>query len=277
MIRGIERRDIFRDDADRTRLVHSLERLIPLWGGDCFAWVLMANHVHLVLQTGAVPLAWLMRRLNTSFAIRYLFQNRFKSRLVECEEDLLNLIRYVHLNPLRAGAIPDLSALERFPWSGHASLVGARPALGFESVDRALALFDEDPARARRRLRAWMATATGSADEMATSDREHSGERSPRAPHRKAGGSEIGPPPAELIELICAHFSVSRRDLERGARNDRESRARAVIAFVLVVRRGLPLREVAFRVGVSPQAVGRAIERGGVLTAAEEPRPRGWS
>jgi hypothetical protein len=50
-----------------------------------------------------------------------------------------------------------------------------------------------------------------------------------------------------------------------------------VIAFVLVVRRGLPLREDAFRVGVSPQAVGRAIERGGVLTAAEEPRPRGWS
>jgi hypothetical protein len=80
-----------------------------------------------------------------------------------------------------------------------------------------------------------------------------------------------------LVDSICRHFSVSSSELERGARNDRATRARAVLAFVLVVRRRLPISEVAPPLGVSPQAIGRAIERGAQLARQEEPYPRGWS
>jgi REP element-mobilizing transposase RayT len=290
MIRGLERREIFRNDADRRSVVDRLARLVPLWGGDCFAWVLMGNHVHLVLRTRVLPLAWLMRRLNTGFAVGfnrryervgYLFQNRFKSRLVEHEADLLNLIRYVHLNPVRSGQVPDLVALERFPWSGHGSLIGARPPLGFESLDRTLSLFADDRATARRRLRDWMAMGLEQPAEASAATAEDVEVRPQEQPcERKgasAGGREARPCLDDVIEAICRHFSTSTSEVARGARNGRASQARAVIAFVAVVRRGLPISEVAVRVGVSPQAVGKSLERGARLVRIEEPRPRGWS
>jgi REP element-mobilizing transposase RayT len=288
MIRGLERREIFRDDADRWSVVDRLVRLVPLWGGDCFAWVLMGNHVHLVLRTGALPLAWLMRRLNTGFAggfnrrherVGYLFQNRFKSRLVEHGSDLLNLIRYVHLNPVRSEHVPDLAALERYPWSGHGGLVGSRPPFAFESVDRVLSMFDANRGNARRRLREWMALPLEHPSELKRVTDAGGFEGRPRqaAVVRKETASEALTSLDELVESICQHFSTSIREVERGARSERVTRARAVIAYVAVVRRRLPIAEIAVRIGVSPQAVGKAIERGARLTSNEEPRARGWS
>jgi hypothetical protein len=91
----------------------------------------MSNH--LLLRTGAVPVATVMRRLLTGYAQQFnrrykrhgqLFQNRYKSIL--CEEDpyLLELVRYIHLNPIRVGLIKDLRQLRSYRYSGHAVLMG---------------------------------------------------------------------------------------------------------------------------------------------------------
>ncbi len=120
MLRGIERRRILEDDADRHDLVDRLARLITEERFTCFAWSLMPNHVHLVLRTGPVPLSRLMARLGTGYARRFnvrhrrvghLFQNRFKSVLVERDSYGQRLVRYVHLNPVRAGLVRSLTEL----------------------------------------------------------------------------------------------------------------------------------------------------------------------
>jgi putative transposase len=133
MVRGIERRKIFDGDTDLDHFLHRLGELLQDTGTTCFAWSLMPNHFHLLLRTSSIPISTVMRRLLTRYAIWYnrshlrhghLFQNRFKSIL--CQEDayLLELVRYIHLNPLRAGLVKGLDELDNYPYSGHSTLLG---------------------------------------------------------------------------------------------------------------------------------------------------------
>jgi putative transposase len=132
MARGIERRKIFWDDKDRTLFLERLAIILEETQTQCYAWALIPNHFHLLLRTGPTPLGTVMRRLMTGYAVTFnrrhrraghLFQNRYKS--VVCEEDpyLLELIRYIHLNPLRAKLVKDLKALDKYPWTGHSALL----------------------------------------------------------------------------------------------------------------------------------------------------------
>jgi len=98
-----------------------------------YAWALMTNHAHILLRSGLAGLPKFMRRLLTGYAITYnhchkrhghLFQNRYKS--IVCDEDsyFLELVRYIHLNPLRARQVKDISKLDRYCWCGHCVLMG---------------------------------------------------------------------------------------------------------------------------------------------------------
>ena len=98
-----------------------------------YGWALLTNHAHLLLLSGPDGLPQLMRRFLTGYALAYnrrherhgrLFQNRYKS--IVCEEDgyFVELLRYIHLNPIRAGLVRTLNDLERYPWSGHGVLLG---------------------------------------------------------------------------------------------------------------------------------------------------------
>jgi REP element-mobilizing transposase RayT len=135
MARGIERRDIFKDDQDRQSFLERLAVILEKTQTQCYAWALIPNHFHLLLRTSLTPLSKVMRRLMTGYAVTFnkrhkrsghLFQNRYKS--IVCEEDqyLLELIRYIHLNPLRAGLIKDLKELDKYPWTGHSAIMGKR-------------------------------------------------------------------------------------------------------------------------------------------------------
>jgi REP element-mobilizing transposase RayT len=133
MARGIERRKIFWDDKDRTAFLERFGVILEDTQTQCYAWALIPNHFHILLRTGTTPLSKVMRRLMTGYAVTFnlrhrraghLFQNRYKS--VVCEEDpyLLELIRYIHLNPLRAKIVADLKALDKYAWTGHSVLLG---------------------------------------------------------------------------------------------------------------------------------------------------------
>jgi len=135
MARGIERREIFRDDKDRKAFLDRLAIILEETQTQCYAWALIPNHFHLLLRTGPTPLSKVMRRLMTGYAITFnkrhkraghLFQNRYKS--IICEEDpyLLELIRYIHLNSLRAKLVRDLKELDKYPWTGHSAILGHR-------------------------------------------------------------------------------------------------------------------------------------------------------
>ncbi len=110
IVRGIERRKIFEDDEDRYNFLERLGLILDETQTHCYAWALIPNHFHLLVRTGAVPVATVMRRLLTGHAISFnrrhhrnghLFQNRYKSILCQQEPYFLELVRYIHLNPLR--------------------------------------------------------------------------------------------------------------------------------------------------------------------------------
>ncbi len=159
--RGIERREIFKDDIDRNDFLDRLSNLLSETETPCFAWALMPNHFHLLLKTASVKISLIMRRLLTGYAVRFnrrhqrqghLFQNRFKSIL--CQEDtyFLELIRYIHLNPLRAGLVSNLNELDRYPYSGHNILMNYTDG-SWQDVDSALSLFGKHVIVCRKRYR----------------------------------------------------------------------------------------------------------------------------
>jgi len=135
MARGIERRKIFTDNKDRASFLERFAVILEETQTQCYAWAFIPNHFHLLLRTGPTTLSKVMRRLMTGYAVTFnkrhkrsghLFQNRYKS--VVCEEDpyLLELIRYIHLNPLRARLVEDLKELDKYLWTGHSAILGRR-------------------------------------------------------------------------------------------------------------------------------------------------------
>jgi putative transposase len=164
IVRGIERRKVFADDMDRNNFVDRLSAIVTDTNTACYAWALIPNHFHLFLRTGQVPVATVMRRLLTGHAgyfnkrhrrSGHLFQNRYKSIL--CQEDtyLLKLVRYIHLNPLRAKIIQDDKELKKYPFSGHSALMG-KLKRGWQDTDWILKLFDHRLPTARRRYHAFV-------------------------------------------------------------------------------------------------------------------------
>ncbi len=158
IVRGIERRKIFIDDFDRKRFVERLSDLLEETDTDCFAWALIPNHFHLLLRANRLELKQFMRRLLTGYAINFntrhkrsghVFQNRYKSIVCEEETYLLELVRYIHLNPLRARLVSDLVALSEFPWCGHSVLMGNQELPG-QDIEEILTLFGTNLGQSRQ-------------------------------------------------------------------------------------------------------------------------------
>ena len=161
IIRGIERRKIFRSDYDRSNFIERLSVLVPETSIDCFAWTMLDNHVHLLLRTGSVPISIFMSRLLTGYAGWFnrkykrhgqLFQNRYKSILCQDDPYLKELVRYIHLNSLRAGLVKDLKTLDRFPWCGHSVLMG-KSEQPWQNIDYVYRLFSVRQKEARKKYR----------------------------------------------------------------------------------------------------------------------------
>lgn len=164
MVRGIERRRIFRKVADYTDCLRRIAHIFPETGTHCFAWALMPNHIHLLLQTGMARLGLVMQRFLTgyasSFNLRYqrvghLFQNRYKDIICEDEPYFLQLVRYIHLNPMRAGMVSCEQELAAYPWTGHSAILGRldRP---WQAVDSVLERFGQVQRDARLRYQSFI-------------------------------------------------------------------------------------------------------------------------
>jgi putative transposase len=163
--RGINRKAVFQDDHDRDDFLERLGDNLEESGTSCYAWALLPNHLHLLLRTGTASISTVMRRVLTGYAVRYnrrhkrnghLFQNRFKSIL--CQEDryLLELVRYIHLNPLRARIVAGLPSLDRFPYCGHSRLMGRRESR-WQDTNYILRFFGKTLSAARGRYREYLA------------------------------------------------------------------------------------------------------------------------
>ena len=131
--RGIDGLKIFANRKDCKDFLDRLKDICEREALSIYAWVLMDNHFHLLVRTGKLQLSDSMRKLLTGYVVNYnrrhkryghLFQNRYKSILCEDDPYLLELTRYIHLNPLRAGIVKDLAELKRYEWCGHSVIMG---------------------------------------------------------------------------------------------------------------------------------------------------------
>ena len=154
--RGIEGSKIFRDRGDREDFLGRLAKLCEAKALGVYAWALLDTHFHLLVRSGNQSLSQSMGKLLTGYVVNFnrrhkryghLFQNRYKSIL--CEEDpyLLELTRYIHLNPLRARMVKDLRELRGYPWAGHSAIIGKQER-GWQDVGAVLGYFGRRKKRA---------------------------------------------------------------------------------------------------------------------------------
>lgn len=145
--RGNRREAIYVDDADRERFLTVLSEVVSVFNWVCHAWCLMTNHYHLLVETPDGNLSKGMRQLNGVYTqasnrrhgrVGHLFQGRYKAILVDSDSYLLELARYVVLNPIRAGMVENPGD---WPWSSYRAMVGQADRPGWLAVDGLLAAF----------------------------------------------------------------------------------------------------------------------------------------
>lgn len=303
IVRGIERRKIFRSDRDRKQFLARLAPLVTTSGAAIYAWALMPNHAHVLLRTGNLPLSILMRRCLAPYALTFnrvhrrvghLFQNRFKNTLVEEEPYLLELVRYIHLNPVRSRLPVNVDSLDHYPWTGHAVLLGQGEFLAQDSdfvlqrfgrrigeARRAYRSFvregmergkgtDLEGGGLRRSARGWeqLPSLRRGRERWAFDERILGGsEFVQTALHRSASDTILPARPdssallADLTARVAAHCAVTVAEIAGPTLRRDVLAARALVSSVAVHRFGFTLTAVARHLGVSVMSIVRAIER----------------
>ena len=303
--RGIDRKAIFRDDRDRGDFLERLGTNLEESRTPCYAWALLPNHFHLLLRTGAIPVSTVMRRVLTGYAVGYnrrhrrhghLFQNRFKSIL--CQEDryLLELVRYIHLNPLRAGMVEDLRSLDRYAYCGHSRLMGWRES-GWQDTAYILRLFAKTISAARRRymefvaegvpkgrrpeliggglirsIGGWSAVkamrkvgAYQKGDERILGDGQfvenalaQAEENLERKYHLKAKGFDL----EKVVDRVAELTGLEPAEVLAFGRHKRVIAARSIVCFWAMRELGISQTELARVLRISQPAVSMAVTRG---------------
>ena len=160
--RGNQKQRIFKDRADFQKYLLTLTVYKNRTGCRIFAYILMNNHVHLLIESGDVPLSKVMQGVNQTYTMYYnhryrtvghLFQGRYKAIVCDKEAYLLGLLKYIHQNPLRAKIA---ERLDQYPWSSHRAYTGKNNPLGLVDADLVLRMFSESKARSRSKYRAFM-------------------------------------------------------------------------------------------------------------------------
>ncbi|KMQ51222.1 transposase [Chitinispirillum alkaliphilum] len=167
MSRGIGTLLLFRDDWDRECFLTKVEQVISESDCECYGFALMGNHYHLILRPNSVSISNIMQRINGSYARNYnikygrngyVFGDRFKSTVAQEYWYIRELIRYVHLNPIRANICSDINELAEYPWTGHASLMGSKKR-SLVSVHNVLEKFGDRLSIAREHYLDWVRSA----------------------------------------------------------------------------------------------------------------------
>jgi len=306
IIRGIERKKIFRDKTDRENFLDRLAHLIPATGSFCYAWVLMTNHAHFLLRSGPEGISTLMRRLLTGYVVSFnrrhrrhgqLFQNRFKS--IICQEDiyLKELVRYIHLNPIRAKMVDDLSRLKGYAYCGHGVLLGRRKC-AWQDADYVLKYFADTTRTARRRYVSYMESgiALGRRPELvggglvrslggwvAVKKMRTKGMDRIKGDQRILGDSDfvesmlyearqryersyelkaLGVDMDRIAEKAASIFGIDVEEIFLKGRQKRRADARGLFCYWASRELNLSLSELARRLKMTPAGVGYAVQRG---------------
>jgi REP element-mobilizing transposase RayT len=236
-LRGNHRQDIFFTPDDRNLLTRIVKEIIVECGAQLHAYCYMTNHVHALFQVSDTPLSKIMLLVAGRYArsvqarlqtTGHLFEKRYHALLVDVDEYLLTLLRYIHLNPVRANLA---SSPDDYPWSSHHAYLGRRPE-PWVTTEFALRMFDADRQRA---ISAYVAFVDSAPTGSPLLERN---ERDPRilggdAFARRVLGDNWKPRSNATLQKViddgCVKFGVTESELRSPSRLLNIARARAWI------------------------------------------------
>ncbi len=279
----------------------------------CYAWALIPNHFHLLLRTGNAPLSSVMRRLLTGYAVSFnhrhqrcghLFQNRYKSILCEEAPYFLELVRYIHLNPLRADLVDSYEELCGYPYGGHSVILG-KTEVEWHDVDYILAIFNNHRTMARERYSHFVTAGieqgkrpdlmgggllrsqggwTGvkalqkegvyqKGDERILGQGDFvaqvladAEEKLERKYRLAAGGYTLN----RLIERVAEVLSLDPREVTAPGKDRRKVEARSLLCYWATVELGISQTELAQKIPLNQPAISNAVKRGASLVRERE-------
>jgi len=272
VLRGNHRQHIFDTRGDRARLDEIVSEVITRFGARLHAYCWMSNHLHLLAQVAEAPLGRLMHRIASRYARYYqarlrttghLFERRYRAWLVDVDGYLLELVRYIHLNPVRAGMVGDPAEYE---WSGHLTYLSMR-SQPWLCTNFVLRMFHDDAATAASAYRAFvLAGICGSRD--ASLYQGHAQE--PRILGSDRFMQTLALAPArprsirtldDLAATTCQAFGVSLEALRSPGKQRLLSAARRSLALEATEQRIASLSDVARYLHRSVSGIARLVER----------------
>jgi REP element-mobilizing transposase RayT len=300
MGRGVSGLKIFGNKKDREDFLDRVAHLVSNDALRVYAWALMRNHFHLLVRTGRQPLSDSMRKLLTGYAVNFnrrhgryghLFQNRYKSILCEDDPYLLELTRYIHLNPLRGGVVRRMTELRGYLWCGHSAIMG-KTERTWQDTETVLAYFGKRRKRAVEKYEGFVekGVALGRRPELVggglirslggwsqvlslrrTGSRVFSDERilgssefvqdiiseaEKRAKETLRLSSKI-PDLRALAKQICLGEEIDELELRSGLRKRKVVKARRIFCQIAVRKLGYSGADVARFLGINTSAVNR--------------------
>lgn len=263
VVRGNNRQPIFLSRDDREHFEELLLKGVERFGHLYHAFCMMTNHVHLAAEVSQVPLShiahnflfryarWFHRKYGRS---GHLFERRFGAYRVESDKSLLSLVRYIHLNPVRAG-LSDKAA--SYGWSSHLDYLGEADR-GWLTTDFVLSLFSSSPSAARKAYRSFMVA--GDREEGA--EPEDGGDQPATSPPWASRQSAVAPLPTEpllrILATVCGAMNVTRCELEANSQQRHITMARAVTAWLVRRHAALTLEDLALALGRDASTLSRA-------------------
>jgi REP element-mobilizing transposase RayT len=270
-LRGNHRENIFTVENDRLLLNSIVQHALEKHDARIHAYCWMTNHIHLLIQVGAEPLAAVMRRIASGYARSFqrnrettghLFQNRYHSLLVDADSYFLELIRYMHLNPVRAGMVKSPCD---YRWSSHHAYCGA-PTDEWVTTSFGLRILHEDRVRAMAAYRRFVDCDVNSL----SSPFEHVRLDRPEIlggdafVERICGQLNVPMPRQSFDALVdegCRRFDLTRLQLGSGSRNERIASLRAWVARRAVKEGIANVEEAARQLGCDSKTLRRAMQR----------------
>ncbi|MEO8626886.1 MAG: transposase [Betaproteobacteria bacterium] len=270
ILRGNAGHDIFFEEEDRFFFYRLLDEGTRRFGYRVHAFCLMDNHIHLALQMGGQPLSKGLQNLTFRYARHinqtqnragHLFQGRYKALLVDAENYGLELVRYIHLNPVRERLVTDPAD---YQYSGHIGYLGKR-AFSFLTTDWVLSQFDERVTLARRRYLQFIAEAMGQrqpAEFHQSKEKRVLGDDRFVAHALQASGEPAGvrkPNLDRIVAYVCKGSGLKEEQLARAGKGRAEAQTRALIGWLVVNSSNVTLTEVARRFRRDLSGISRAV------------------
>jgi REP element-mobilizing transposase RayT len=271
IVRGNQRQRIFRDNLDRQFYLDRIEHYRERYGFAVYAYVLMSNHVHLLLQTRRTPLAKIVQGIQFAYTqyynrrhrtVGHLFQGRYKAILCDRDPYLLELVRYIHLNP---GRLKKPENAFNYRWSSHRSYLGQKQAVKVEA-EPVLGQLGRAATQARRAYRRFMEEGLGIEHEekyyQLVDQRFLGDEEFVQTVAKKTDGKEIRSNGRrigfdKLLKALAETHGVEGKVLTDRSRKRQWAKARAQLAYLAREWSGLTAKDVGQRLHRDPSMVSR--------------------